>query len=83
MTVTTIASSTEAGVLVANHLATARPLQKEVRTITGGGTQNPTIIKSPEEASVRLLIRRQLIRELAVPPLGGIRMPKKSDFPNL
>ncbi|GBM18767.1 hypothetical protein AVEN_134304-1 [Araneus ventricosus] len=28
--------STEAGVLIANHLATARPLPKEVRTITGG-----------------------------------------------
>ncbi|GBN32138.1 hypothetical protein AVEN_192420-1 [Araneus ventricosus] len=33
-----IASSTEAGVLVAHHRATARPLPKEVRTITGGGT---------------------------------------------
>ncbi|GBN91061.1 hypothetical protein AVEN_134842-1 [Araneus ventricosus] len=39
-----IASSIEAGVLVANHLATARPLPKKVRTITGGGTQSPPII---------------------------------------
>ncbi|GBN04528.1 hypothetical protein AVEN_135899-1 [Araneus ventricosus] len=29
-------SSTEAGVLIASHLATALPLPKEVRTITGG-----------------------------------------------
>ncbi|GBM44048.1 hypothetical protein AVEN_223171-1 [Araneus ventricosus] len=36
-------SSTEAGVLVSYHRATARPLPKEVRTITGGGTQSPTI----------------------------------------
>ncbi|GBN28898.1 hypothetical protein AVEN_190053-1 [Araneus ventricosus] len=28
----------ETGVLVAHHLATARPLQKEVRAITGEGT---------------------------------------------
>ncbi|GBM23880.1 hypothetical protein AVEN_208513-1 [Araneus ventricosus] len=34
-------SSTEAG--VANHLATARLLPKEVRTITGGGTFSLTI----------------------------------------
>ncbi|GBN93392.1 hypothetical protein AVEN_194109-1 [Araneus ventricosus] len=30
-------SSTEAGVLVTHHRATVRPLQKEIRTITGGG----------------------------------------------
>ncbi|GBM48290.1 hypothetical protein AVEN_134122-1, partial [Araneus ventricosus] len=39
MTTAAIASSTEAGVLVANHLATARSLPKEARTITSGGTQ--------------------------------------------
>ncbi|GBL98611.1 hypothetical protein AVEN_19676-1, partial [Araneus ventricosus] len=37
MTVAAIASSTEASVLVANHLAMVRPLRKEVRAITGGG----------------------------------------------
>ncbi|GBM98559.1 hypothetical protein AVEN_186096-1 [Araneus ventricosus] len=31
-------SSTEAGVLLDYHQTTARPLPKEVRTITGGGT---------------------------------------------
>ncbi|GBO17612.1 hypothetical protein AVEN_36248-1 [Araneus ventricosus] len=36
-------SSTEAGVLVAHHRATARPLPKEVRTITGGGTRSPIV----------------------------------------
>ncbi|GBN20103.1 hypothetical protein AVEN_30966-1 [Araneus ventricosus] len=41
---TAIASSTEAGVLVANHLATARPLPKEVRTIIGGGIQAPPLL---------------------------------------
>ncbi|GBM71036.1 hypothetical protein AVEN_272382-1 [Araneus ventricosus] len=34
-------SSTETGVLVAHNRATARPLPKEVRTITGGGIQSP------------------------------------------
>ncbi|GBL94416.1 hypothetical protein AVEN_7382-1 [Araneus ventricosus] len=36
-------SSTEVGVLVAKHLATARPFPKEVCTITGGGSQRPAI----------------------------------------
>ncbi|GBM52336.1 hypothetical protein AVEN_64043-1 [Araneus ventricosus] len=36
-------SSTEAGVLVAYPQATVRSLPKEARTITGGGTQSPTI----------------------------------------
>ncbi|GBO03809.1 hypothetical protein AVEN_249432-1 [Araneus ventricosus] len=44
MTAAAIASSTEAGVLVANPLATARPLRKEVRRIIGGGTQAPPIL---------------------------------------
>ncbi|GBL90485.1 hypothetical protein AVEN_22675-1, partial [Araneus ventricosus] len=44
MTAAAIASSTEAGVLVSNHLATALPLQKEVRTITGGDTQVPPLL---------------------------------------
>ncbi|GBN24230.1 hypothetical protein AVEN_102235-1 [Araneus ventricosus] len=44
MTAAAIASNTEAGVLVANHLATARPLLKEVHTITGGGTQAPPLL---------------------------------------
>ncbi|GBM00326.1 hypothetical protein AVEN_32665-1 [Araneus ventricosus] len=43
MTAAAIASSTEAGALVANHLATARPLPKEVRTITGSGIRRPSI----------------------------------------
>ncbi|GBO16829.1 hypothetical protein AVEN_208488-1 [Araneus ventricosus] len=37
-------SSTEAGVLIAYHQATARPLPKEVRTITGGGTRAPPLL---------------------------------------
>ncbi|GBO39891.1 hypothetical protein AVEN_29460-1 [Araneus ventricosus] len=37
-------SSTKAGVLVAHHRATARPLPKEVRTITGGGTRSPPLL---------------------------------------
>ncbi|GBN06907.1 hypothetical protein AVEN_16854-1 [Araneus ventricosus] len=49
-------SSTEAGVLVANHLATARPLPKEVRTIRGGGTNSPTITVPPREVSSCLFI---------------------------
>ncbi|GBO19373.1 hypothetical protein AVEN_18506-1 [Araneus ventricosus] len=44
MTAAAIASSTEAGVLVANHLATARPLTKQARTITSGGTQAPLLV---------------------------------------
>ncbi|GBM28520.1 hypothetical protein AVEN_70122-1 [Araneus ventricosus] len=56
-----ITSSTEAGVLVANHLATARPLPKKVRTITGGGAQSPTITIPTGEASSYLLIQQQLI----------------------
>ncbi|GBM31424.1 hypothetical protein AVEN_98518-1 [Araneus ventricosus] len=63
-------SSTEAGVLIAYHQATAQPLPKEVRTITGGRTQSPSITIPPKEASARLLIRRPLIREVAVPPRG-------------
>ncbi|GBM99578.1 hypothetical protein AVEN_64399-1 [Araneus ventricosus] len=62
--------STEAGVLIAYQQATARPLLMEVRTITGGGTQSPTITIPPGEASARLLIRRPLIRVLAVPSRG-------------
>ncbi|GBN19455.1 hypothetical protein AVEN_270877-1 [Araneus ventricosus] len=34
-----ITSSTEDGVLVVHHRATARPHPKEVRSITGGGIQ--------------------------------------------
>ncbi|GBM23523.1 hypothetical protein AVEN_153092-1 [Araneus ventricosus] len=54
-------SSTETGVLVANHLAMAGPHPKEVRTITGGGTQSSTITIPPGEAGSCLLIRQQLI----------------------
>ncbi|GBN78576.1 hypothetical protein AVEN_7880-1 [Araneus ventricosus] len=57
MTAAAVASSTEAGVLVANHLATARPLPKEV---TGGGTQSPTITIPTGEATSCLLIRQTL-----------------------
>ncbi|GBN08165.1 hypothetical protein AVEN_1032-1 [Araneus ventricosus] len=42
MTAVAIASSIEAGVLVAHHRATARPHPKEKCTITGGETQRPT-----------------------------------------
>ncbi|GBM44790.1 hypothetical protein AVEN_148292-1 [Araneus ventricosus] len=43
MTAAATASSTEAGVLAANHLDTARSLPKEVRTVACGGTQSPTL----------------------------------------
>ncbi|GBM70649.1 hypothetical protein AVEN_206870-1 [Araneus ventricosus] len=43
MTAAAIASSSETGVLVGHHRATALHLPKEVHTITGGGTQSPTI----------------------------------------
>ncbi|GBL78491.1 hypothetical protein AVEN_42975-1 [Araneus ventricosus] len=36
-------SSTEAGVLIAYHQNTARPIPKEVRIITGRGIQRPSI----------------------------------------
>ncbi|GBM49662.1 hypothetical protein AVEN_262465-1 [Araneus ventricosus] len=57
MTAASVASSTEAGVLVANHhqvppsggSATARPLLKEVRTITDGGTQAPPLLYPQEK----------------------------------
>ncbi|GBO00547.1 hypothetical protein AVEN_210134-1 [Araneus ventricosus] len=39
MAAAAIASSTESKLLVANHLAMARSLPKEARTITGEGTQ--------------------------------------------
>ncbi|GBL86789.1 hypothetical protein AVEN_96028-1 [Araneus ventricosus] len=61
-------SSTEVGVLVAYHRVTARSLPLEVRTITGGGTQSPTIIISTREESSCLLIRQQLIS--VHPPRG-------------
>ncbi|GBM07977.1 hypothetical protein AVEN_232409-1 [Araneus ventricosus] len=71
MTTSAIASSIEAGVLVVNNLATARPLPEEVRTITGGGTFSPTTTIRPGEANCCLLIWQQLISVLAVPP-GGV-----------
>ncbi|GBM62915.1 hypothetical protein AVEN_22324-1 [Araneus ventricosus] len=43
-TAAVIASSIEALVLIANHLAMARPLPKEVHTITGGGAQTPPLL---------------------------------------
>ncbi|GBN13537.1 hypothetical protein AVEN_33145-1, partial [Araneus ventricosus] len=46
MTVAAIASNTEPGVLVASHLATARP--KKLRTVTGEETFSPTIAISQE-----------------------------------
>ncbi|GBN83184.1 hypothetical protein AVEN_5337-1 [Araneus ventricosus] len=49
MTDPAVASSTEAGVLVTNHLATDRPLPKEVRSITGGVTFKPISIAQPEK----------------------------------
>ncbi|GBM16602.1 hypothetical protein AVEN_88948-1 [Araneus ventricosus] len=60
-------SSTEAGVLIAHHQATAQPFPKEVRTITGAVNSTP-IIAIPE-ARTRFLIRRPLIRVLAMPPM--------------
>ncbi|GBL73163.1 hypothetical protein AVEN_159240-1 [Araneus ventricosus] len=61
MTAAAIASRTETGVLVANHLAKARHFPKEVCAITGGGTQSPTITILPGEATSCLLIRQQVI----------------------
>ncbi|GBL95166.1 hypothetical protein AVEN_253505-1 [Araneus ventricosus] len=63
-------SNTEAVVLVAYHQATARLLPKEVRTITGGGIQCPSIIIPAGGASARLLIRRPFIHVLSVHPRG-------------
>ncbi|GBM84965.1 hypothetical protein AVEN_120226-1 [Araneus ventricosus] len=60
MTATAIASSTEAGVLVAHHFH-FQPLQKEVRTIIGRGSQSPTITIPTGESSSCLLIQQQLI----------------------
>ncbi|GBL77720.1 hypothetical protein AVEN_152938-1 [Araneus ventricosus] len=61
MTASAIASNTEAGAPTANHLATVRPLPKEMRTITGAGTQSPTNTIPTGEANSCLLIRQQLI----------------------
>ncbi|GBM71837.1 hypothetical protein AVEN_159957-1 [Araneus ventricosus] len=47
----TLAASVHAIWVVANHLATARPVPKEVRTIAVGGTINATIAIPPGEAS--------------------------------
>ncbi|GBO17060.1 hypothetical protein AVEN_172597-1, partial [Araneus ventricosus] len=47
--------------LEAHHRATARPLPKEVRTITGGGIQRPSTTIPTGEASSCLLIRQQII----------------------
>ncbi|GBM54076.1 hypothetical protein AVEN_247690-1 [Araneus ventricosus] len=65
MTAVTIASSTEAGVLVAKHLATARPLPKEVYTIPGGWTKSPNIAILPGETTSCLLIRKKRLRNIA------------------
>ncbi|GBM72455.1 hypothetical protein AVEN_6987-1 [Araneus ventricosus] len=67
-------SSTEAGVLTAYHQATVRRLSKRVRSITGEEIQSPSITILPEETSVRLLIRRPLIRELEGKGLLNIRL---------
>ncbi|GBL84813.1 hypothetical protein AVEN_93845-1 [Araneus ventricosus] len=75
MTVAAIASSTEAGVLAANHLAMAQPFPKEVRTITGGGTLSPTITIPTEEATSCLLIRQLVISVYSRCPLPVSRGP--------
>ncbi|GBN49706.1 hypothetical protein AVEN_263052-1 [Araneus ventricosus] len=59
-------SSTEAGVLIACHQATARHIPKKISAITGGGIQSLTITILPREASARLRIRR---------PLTGVASP--------
>ncbi|GBN64162.1 hypothetical protein AVEN_215715-1 [Araneus ventricosus] len=56
-----ISSSTEAGVLVAHHRATARSLLKEVRTITGGRVTQPPPLLYPQGKRVRAY-------EAATPP---------------
>ncbi|GBN76094.1 hypothetical protein AVEN_86653-1 [Araneus ventricosus] len=66
MTAAAIASSTEVGILVANHPATARPLPKEVRTVTGGGFQSPTIAILAGEGSARLLRTERAKRILQI-----------------
>ncbi|GBO22826.1 hypothetical protein AVEN_60604-1 [Araneus ventricosus] len=62
-----ISSSTEAGILMTCPQAMARPFPKEVRTITGGGTNSPTIAIPSREVSSFLLIRQQLLRVYEVP----------------
>ncbi|GBM50848.1 hypothetical protein AVEN_140949-1 [Araneus ventricosus] len=64
-------SSTEAGVLIAHHRATARPLPKEERTINGGGTQSTTIAMPTGEASSWLLIRQNSYPYIYGAPSGG------------
>ncbi|GBN10397.1 hypothetical protein AVEN_48129-1 [Araneus ventricosus] len=67
-------------VLIAHHQATARSLPKEVRTITGGRAQSPTITMPPGKANLAylsFLIRRPLIRVLAVPSRGRIEKQRK------
>ncbi|GBM51136.1 hypothetical protein AVEN_244181-1 [Araneus ventricosus] len=73
-------SSTEAAVLQAHHRDKAQPLPKEARTITDGGTENPTITILPEEASSLLLIRRQLISVLTVLPWRNLRNYKETEL---
>ncbi|GBM49844.1 hypothetical protein AVEN_191245-2 [Araneus ventricosus] len=68
-------SSTEAGVPVAHHRATARPLPKKVRTITGGGTQCLTNTIPTGEANSCLLAQQQPTISCihgAPFPVGGI-----------
>ncbi|GBM41416.1 hypothetical protein AVEN_62706-1 [Araneus ventricosus] len=71
MTAAAIASSTEAGVLVDNHLAMARPLPKEERTITCGRAQSPTTTIPTGEASSCLLIQKRLISVYLQCPYHG------------
>ncbi|GBM55141.1 hypothetical protein AVEN_207025-1 [Araneus ventricosus] len=61
MTAAAIASSTQTVFLVVHHRAMTRPLQQEVPTITGGGTQSLTTTIPTGEATSCLLIRQQVI----------------------
>ncbi|GBM51848.1 hypothetical protein AVEN_8710-1 [Araneus ventricosus] len=74
MTAASIASSTETGILVAHHRAMAQPLPKEVRTITGRGTQSPITIIPTGEASSCVLIEEQLLTVYSQCPPPSLRL---------
>ncbi|GBM92304.1 hypothetical protein AVEN_259151-1 [Araneus ventricosus] len=74
MTAAAIASSTEAGVLVDNQLATADPSRRCRES------KAPPSLYPPGETSARLFIWRLLIRELVVPPVRSDRRSENLDI---
>ncbi|GBN82683.1 hypothetical protein AVEN_74686-1 [Araneus ventricosus] len=67
-------SSTKAGVLIAHHQATARPLPKELRTITGGGSQSPSIIVPSGWRESAYLYDSLSSVNSRCPPHGGVTL---------